>query len=91
MQSLKTCRLIWSESASKYDYFAAQEVMKVNLSQSSGCSIVYFGFPAERLRNRKNEDTVAATLCPAMLHVRGTVARRTNTRTVSRNSSCVRT
>ena len=88
MQSLKTWRLICSESASEYDYFAAQEVMKVNLSQSSGCSIVYFGFPAERLR--KNEDTVAATLCPAMLHVRGTVACRANTRTVSRNSSCVR-
>ena len=90
MQSLKTWRLICSESASEYDYFAAQEVMKVNLSQSSGCSIVYFGFPAEILRNRKNEDTVAATLCPAMLHVRGTVARRANTRTVSRNSSCAR-
>ena len=33
MQSLKTWRLICSESASEYDYFAAQEVMKVNLSQ----------------------------------------------------------
>ena len=43
MQSLKPWRLICSESASEYDYFAAQEVMKVNLSQSSGCSIVYFG------------------------------------------------
>ena len=85
MQSLKTWRLIWTESASQYDYFAAQEVMKVNLSQSSGCSIVCFGFPAERLRNPRNEDTVAATLCPAMLHVHGTVARRANTRTVSRN------
>ena len=62
MQSLKSWRLICSESASEYDYFAAQEVMKVNLSQSSGCSIVYFGFPAERLRNRKNEDIVAVTL-----------------------------
>ena len=62
MQSLKIWRLIWRESASEYDYFAAQEVMKVNLLQSSGCSIVYFGFPADRLRNRKNEDTVASTL-----------------------------
>ena len=89
MQSLKSWRLICSESASEYDYFAAQEVMKVNLSQSSGCSIVYFGFPAERLRNRKNEDTVAVTLSCDVAR-RGTVACRANTRTVSRNSSCVR-
>ena len=79
MQSLKTWRLICSESASEYDYFAAQEVMKVNLSQSSGCSIVYFGFPAERLRNRKNEDTVAATLCPAMLHTSVALLRAART------------
>ena len=57
----------------------------VNLSKSRGCSIAYFGFPAERPRPRKNEDTVVATLCPAMLHVRGTVARRANTRTVSKD------